>query len=201
MTILLLFLGLLLIIVGGLMLLIATFRVGIWWGLFCLIFAPLQIVFVFKHWHESRASVFTQTVGFVLILIALLVGGDSFMEQYKTQFNQRMQQIAPEQMQQWNELQSMMAGSDFTVNTPVSATVETGNNADASVAPAAVVNQKVIHKCVDAKGRVAYTEQPCTGVQEKTIAIKNIEEPPGNNIGGVLDAVKKIAQPDSEPAR
>ena len=50
MTMLLLFLGLLLVVIGALMLLVAAFRVSIWWGLASLMIPFVQIIFVFIHW-------------------------------------------------------------------------------------------------------------------------------------------------------
>jgi hypothetical protein len=195
MTMLLVFLGILLMIVGGLMLLVAMFRASIWWGIFGLIFAPVQIVFVFKYWDESRSAIFAQIAGMLMILASLLLGGDTFTEEFKTQFNQRMQSAAPGQMQQLKELQSMVTEPDATTDS--SAATDEG----AVEAPASTGNQKVIHKCIDAKGRVAYTEQPCAGTQEKVITIKSIEEPPENSTGNVLDTVKKIVAPDTQPTR
>jgi hypothetical protein len=113
MTTLLLFLGLLFVVIGGLMLLVATFRVGIGWGVFCFIFPPLQFVFVFKYWDESRSAIVTQTIGLLLLLAAVFMGGNTFTTEYKTQFNRYLKQAAPEQMQEWKELQSMMSGPDM----------------------------------------------------------------------------------------
>lgn len=43
--------------------------------------------------------------------------------------------------------------------------------------PDAAVSGKVIYKCVDARGRVSYTEQACAGRQEKVIDVKITDEP------------------------
>src|SRR6187431_2543001 len=170
MTMLLLFLGLLLILVGSLLLLIATFRVSIWWGIASLLIPVVQIIFVFKYWSESKSAIFAQTMGLLLILAAALVGGKTFTNQYKQQLNSYMQKVAPEQMQQLNELQSMV--SEPTVSETPQHAVSQTPAAGSDAAPAMATDVKTIYKCVDANGRVAYTEQPCAGKQEKVIVIK-----------------------------
>lgn len=174
MTMFLVFLALVLFIVGGLMLIVAMFRVSFWWGMGGLVFAPFQLIFVFKYWNESRSAIVLQTIGLLLVLLAAMLGGDKITAAYKTQVNQYLQNVAPEQMQQLNELQS--SGVLPKISTDIAPVVS--NQADDEkaepVSAAPVGNQKVIHKCVDAKGRVAYTEKLCDGAQEKkVITIKN----------------------------
>ncbi|HQQ75604.1 MAG TPA: hypothetical protein PK031_10685, partial [Pseudomonadales bacterium] len=72
MTMFLVFLALVLFIIGGLMLIIAMFRVSFWWGMGGLVFAPLQLIFVFKYWSESRSAIVMQTIGLLLILAAAM---------------------------------------------------------------------------------------------------------------------------------
>lgn len=206
MTMLLLFLGLLLVVIGALMLLVAAFRVSIWWGLASLLIPFVQIIFVFIHWGESRASVFTQTIGLLLILAAFLVGGDEFTTQYKQQLNNYMQQAAPEQRQQLNELQSMVSEpAASAIPKPVVSKVPVADSV--GVAPAADV--KTIYKCMDARGKIAYTDQPCVnGKEKKVITIQNDIDPSASDkVGDVIDKVKEVisfdkeeVKPDTEPA-
>lgn len=206
MTMLLLFLGLLLVVIGALMLLVAAFRVSIWWGLASLLIPFVQIIFVFIHWGESRASVFTQTTGLLLILAAFLVGGDEFTTQYKQQLNNYMQQAAPEQRQQLNELQSMVSEpAASAIPKPVVSKVPVADSV--GVAPAADV--KTIYKCMDARGKIAYTDQPCVnGKEKKVITIQNDIDPSASDkVGDVIDKVKEVisfdkeeVKPDTEPA-
>lgn len=173
MTMFLFFLALVLFIIGGLMLIIAMFRVSFWWGMGGLVFAPVQLIFVFKYWNESRSAIVMQTIGLLLILAAAMTGGDKLNSEYKKQLNQYLKSVAPEQMQQLNALQA----SGVLPTVPDDAAPVVSNQEGEEVTPvsaAPVGNQKVIHKCVDAKGRVAYTEKPCDGAQEKkVITIKN----------------------------
>lgn len=218
MAALLLFLGLLLIVVGGLMLLVAMFCVSVWWGIGGLVFPIIQIVFIFKYWRESRLAIIVQTIGFLLLLGAMLVGGEQFNDAYKQQFYRYMRQAAPEQMRELDEMQAMGILPDMGMNPdqntsakPVKTTQPAGNAAQVQgengsaaaatqpVVPAEDIGAKKIHKCVDAKGRVAYTEQPCAGAEEKkVITIRETDDSPlGNATGNVLDKVKKIVGPDS----
>ena len=204
---LLLFLGLLLVIIGAFMLLIAAFRVSIWWGLASLLIPFAQIIFVFKYWSEAKSSILAQTTGLLLILAAVLVGGDEFTTQYKQQFNRYMQQAAPEQMQQLNELQSMV--SEPTASAIPKPVVSKEPVVDSvEVAPATDV--KTIYKCMDARGKIAYTDQPCVnGKEKKVITIQSDIDPSSSDkIDDVIDRLKeavsfdkKEVKPDSEPAQ
>jgi hypothetical protein len=215
MTTLLLFLGLLFVVIGGLMLLVATFRVGIGWGVFCFIFPPLQFVFVFKYWDESRSAIVTQTIGLLLLLAAVFTGGDAFTTEYKSQFDRYLKQAAPEQMQEWKELQSMMSGPDMvpvpkpTVSkkTTVTQTETTDASGEPNAGEAGEVDEavKTIYQCVDKNGNVSFIDKPCTGKQEKVITIRDIDEPSlTKSVGGLLDKVKQavapVTAPDSEQA-
>jgi hypothetical protein len=62
---------------------------------------------------ESRSAIVTQTIGLLLLLAAVFTGGDAFTTEYKSQFDRYLKQAAPEQMQEWKELQSMMSGPDM----------------------------------------------------------------------------------------
>jgi hypothetical protein len=60
-------LGALVSAVGGVMLLIAAFRVSVLWGL-AVIFVPLaQLVFVITHWREAKKAFLVQVLGCALI--------------------------------------------------------------------------------------------------------------------------------------
>lgn len=200
------------------MLLVAMFCVSIWWGIGGLVFAPVQIVFIFKHWQESRLAIIVQTIGFLLLLGAMLVGGNQFNEAYKQQFYRYMRQAAPEQMRELDEMQSMGMLPDMGMNpdagavgevtpaaNPAGKAAQAGNGADSSGAttqsatPVEDPSVRKIHKCVDAKGRVSYTEQPCAGAEEKKVIA--IQESAGSSstspADSVLDTVKKIVKPDA----
>lgn len=204
MTTLLLFLGLLLFVIGGLMLIVAMFCVSIWWGIFGLIFSPLQIVFVIKYWSESRSAIVTQAIGLLLLLAAVFMGGNTFTTEYKTQFNRYLKQAAPEQMQELDELQSMMSAPDSEpVPRPVvskKATATQTENTDAAENADTGEVVKTIYQCVDKNGNVSFIDKPCTGKQEKVITIRDIDEPSlEKSVGGMLDKVKQAVAPVTAP--
>ena len=185
---LLLILGSLLVVVGALMLLVAAFRVSIWWGLASLLIPFVQLIFVFIHWSESKSAIFTQIMGLLLVLAAVFTGGNTFTAEYKQQLNRYMQKIVPAQSQLGSTLPSFTSPQDGM-----------DIQQEAAVAPEPV-GQKKIYKCVDAHGKVSYTEHGCVnGKENKVITIQNdIDPAPIDKAGDVFDKVKEVVMPDSE---
>ncbi|MCZ2720800.1 hypothetical protein O1D97_03860 [Marinomonas sp. 15G1-11] len=66
--------GILIVIAGGLLFIIETFKMSIIWGIACLIISPISLVFVFLHWDVSKRPVFIQLVGLVFILFGVMAG-------------------------------------------------------------------------------------------------------------------------------
>ncbi|WP_198265161.1 hypothetical protein [sulfur-oxidizing endosymbiont of Gigantopelta aegis] len=59
------------IVVGGILLLIEAFKVGIIWGLACLLISPVALVFIILHWDIAKKPFFIQLFGVgVLFLVA-----------------------------------------------------------------------------------------------------------------------------------
>ncbi|MBK8289302.1 MAG: DUF4124 domain-containing protein [Cellvibrionales bacterium] len=210
MTTLLLFLGLLLCcywrfdVAGG------DVSCGNWLGHFLFYFPAPAVCFVFKYWDESRSAIVTQTIGLLLLLAAVFTGGDAFTKEYKSQFNRYLKQAAPEQMQEWKELQSMMSGPDMvpipkpTVSkkTTVTQTETTDASGEPNAGEAGEVDEavKTIYQCVDKNGNVSFIDKPCTGKQEKVITIRDIDEPSlEKSVDGLLDKVKQAVAPVTAP--
>ncbi|WP_257227369.1 hypothetical protein [Acinetobacter sp. YH12070] len=61
-----LYLGLAIILIGGLGFLIAAFKTSILWGLGCLLFYPISIVFLILYWQDARNPFFLQLIGSLL---------------------------------------------------------------------------------------------------------------------------------------
>ncbi len=65
--------GVVVFILGGLVLLVAAFRTSFLWGLGCLIFAPLSLVYLFVHWRSAKFPFIVQVFGVFLFLLAVYV--------------------------------------------------------------------------------------------------------------------------------
>ncbi len=66
----LLIFGLLTLVVGSIMMLVAAFRESVWWGLGCLLFSPVGLVFLIIHWAEAKRGFLVHLAG-----LAILIGG------------------------------------------------------------------------------------------------------------------------------
>ena len=63
------YLGIALLIVGGLGTLIAAFKTSILWGLGCLFIAPVSLLFLIFHWDVAKNPFFLQLFGFALAFV------------------------------------------------------------------------------------------------------------------------------------
>ncbi len=63
----LIYLGFILIFIGGIGTLIAAFRTGILWGLGCLFIAPVSLIFLAVHWDVAKNPFFLQLIGLFII--------------------------------------------------------------------------------------------------------------------------------------
>lgn len=63
--------GLVVMIVGGIAFLIEAFRTTLWWGLGCLLFAPVSLVFLILHWQDAKQAFFTQLLGLAVLAAAV----------------------------------------------------------------------------------------------------------------------------------
>ncbi len=61
--------GIALVFVGGIGLLIAAFKESILWGLGCLFFSPVALVFLILHWREAKNPFFLQLAGVAVIFL------------------------------------------------------------------------------------------------------------------------------------
>jgi len=65
--------GVAVFILGGLALLVAAFRTSILWGLGCLIFSPLSLVYIILHWGAAKFPFYVQLFGVFLFLAAVYI--------------------------------------------------------------------------------------------------------------------------------
>jgi hypothetical protein len=70
---LLIYLGLAIFIIGGIGFLIAAFKNSILWGLGCLIFYPISIIFLILYWQEAKNPFFLQLIGVGVIFAGSMV--------------------------------------------------------------------------------------------------------------------------------
>ncbi|HXC99995.1 MAG TPA: hypothetical protein VN048_11690 [Verrucomicrobiae bacterium] len=64
-------------LVGGIMLLVAAFKVNIWWGLGCIFLPFVALVFLFMHWPVAKNPFFIELAGIVLVIIGIMLGGST----------------------------------------------------------------------------------------------------------------------------
>ena len=64
-----------LLILGGIMVLIAAFRVGILWGL-AVLFLPgiVHLIFVIMYWREAKSGVLVQLAAIPVVILAVVMG-------------------------------------------------------------------------------------------------------------------------------
>lgn len=62
------YLGLFVFIIGGIGTLIAAFKTSIWWGLGCLLVAPVSLLFLVMNWGVAKNPFFLQLFGVGIML-------------------------------------------------------------------------------------------------------------------------------------
>ena len=65
--------GLLMMLVGSLMFLIAAFGVSIWWGIFCIFFPPTNVLFLLVNWKAAKKAFLVWLIGLLLVLAPLIM--------------------------------------------------------------------------------------------------------------------------------
>lgn len=73
------YIGFGLLLIGGLGLIIAAFRTGIWWGVGSVLFAPVSLVFIIVHWREAKKPFFLQLFGLALIFGAAYLSDEKII--------------------------------------------------------------------------------------------------------------------------
>lgn len=198
MTGFLLLLGCLLVVVGGLWLLVEMFRTSVWWGIFCLLFAPLQFVFVILYWRQSWRPLLLQTLGFLLILGAALTSGDFRLERMRSDVVEYWQATVsgppPAPVVTLDPPGSAGKGDTqpaATTQGEQAAVPTAGQAAPAAVQPPA--GERAVYKCKDKHGVVTYSEEPCQGKMAVMSVKANYEGPPQPDVDDVIREVKEQA--------
>jgi hypothetical protein len=68
-------LGLILLFVGGLVFIIAAFRESILWGLAVLFLPFVSLIFLILHWQRAKDGFFIQIYGLLAVLLGVLALG------------------------------------------------------------------------------------------------------------------------------
>ncbi len=63
------YIGIGIFIIGGIGTLIAAFKESLLWGLGCLLFTPISLVFLVLHWQKAKNPFFLQVVGLAVVLL------------------------------------------------------------------------------------------------------------------------------------
>ncbi len=62
------------VLVRGLWIIVLAWQKGILWGLGCLIFPVLQLVYVALNWKEAKSAFFLLLAGFVAFFVSSVIG-------------------------------------------------------------------------------------------------------------------------------
>ena len=63
------YLGIALLILGGIGALMVAFKTSILWGLGCLLIAPVSLIFLILHWDVAKNPFFLQLIGLALAFV------------------------------------------------------------------------------------------------------------------------------------
>jgi hypothetical protein len=66
--------GLVLVLLGGLTFLVATFRESVLWGIACLVLPLASLAFLILHWQKAKDPFFLQLYGIAFVIGAALIG-------------------------------------------------------------------------------------------------------------------------------
>ncbi|QXW25639.1 hypothetical protein KXJ74_15355 [Acinetobacter johnsonii] len=63
------YLGFAVILIGAIGFLIAAFKNSILWGLGCLLFSPISIIFLILYWQDAKNPFFLQLIGILIVFL------------------------------------------------------------------------------------------------------------------------------------
>ncbi len=67
--------GLIVALVGGIWFLVVAFQESILWGLGCLLFSPVSLIFLIMHWDEAGKPFLVQLAGIVPMFAGMMIMG------------------------------------------------------------------------------------------------------------------------------
>jgi hypothetical protein len=60
--------GLVIFIFGGIAFLVAAFKTNLFWGLGCILIAPVSILYLVFHWGDAKKPFSIQVIGLVIVV-------------------------------------------------------------------------------------------------------------------------------------
>ncbi|WP_353144400.1 hypothetical protein [Acinetobacter pragensis] len=66
------YVGFAVILIGAIGFLIAAFKNSILWGLGCLLFSPISIVFLVLYWQDAKNPFFLQLIGILIVFLGAM---------------------------------------------------------------------------------------------------------------------------------
>ena len=69
------YIGRFVIFIGGIGTLIAAFKTSILWGIGCLLFAPVSLLFLIMHWQNAKNPFFLQLIGLGIVFLGASANG------------------------------------------------------------------------------------------------------------------------------
>ncbi len=66
------FVGIAVLIIGGLGVLIAAFKTSVLWGLGCLMVPPVSLIYLILHWPDAKNPFLLQLVGLGILFVSFL---------------------------------------------------------------------------------------------------------------------------------
>lgn len=73
MGLVLVIIGLLIAVVGGIWFLVVAFQESVLWGLGCLLFGPIGLVFLIMHWQVAKKPFLVEVLGFALMVVGMIL--------------------------------------------------------------------------------------------------------------------------------
>jgi len=67
-------LGYALCFLGGLWVIVLAWQKGVVWGLGCLFFPVLQLIYVALNWKQAKSAFFLQLAGFAAFILSAVIG-------------------------------------------------------------------------------------------------------------------------------
>ena len=68
-------LGFIVMAVGGIWILIEAFKENVLWGIGCILFNPVSLIFVIMHWDVAKKPFFINLAGIAIMILGAILGG------------------------------------------------------------------------------------------------------------------------------